>query len=222
MHATCQLEEFDVRSLVQGLPQRAVCKIYEEALKQITLEDEITAKVLLGITKNKGNVVSSSLVSNSLESEPEISKQITKETIEGMIRMKDSPFEERGRIRDIISFSFRDPNFQRYILMRNAGLETPPDFLVGKWKLTYGSKEDPQSEIATILANGAYYVDDRHRFNSRNFSSDSSTKVLLYDKVLLDGTVFHRESITLIRQDLLEGHRDGDPKHLLRYERQLQ
>ena len=46
------------------------------------------------------------------------------ETINGLLEMGDSPFKVRGRIRDIVSFSFEDPNLKRYILIRNADL--PP------------------------------------------------------------------------------------------------
>ena len=49
------------------------------------------------------------------------------ETIGGLIAMSSSPFVERTRVRDIVSFSFDDPKFRRYILIRNAGLpQTEP------------------------------------------------------------------------------------------------
>jgi len=117
-----QVRQEDVTSLLTGLPRQATCRIYEEALKQITMGDEITAKVLLGIARNQESVISSKSACDLLESDEQISRDITIETISGILQMKDSPLEERGRIRDIVSFSFRDPNFKRYILMRNASL----------------------------------------------------------------------------------------------------
>jgi hypothetical protein len=118
-----QVKPEDVTSLLTALPQRADCKIYEEPLmKQIIMRDATTAKVLLNIAKSQESIISSAAVCSSLESEEGISKDITLQTINSILQMPASPFQERGRIRDIVSFSFVDPNFKRYILMRNAGL----------------------------------------------------------------------------------------------------
>ena len=91
-------------------------------MTQATLDDDLTAKVLLHIAASPRTIVSSSRVVSTLEEQEGISKEITLETIEGLIAKSNSPFVERTRIRDIVSFSFDDPNFKRYIRIRNAGL----------------------------------------------------------------------------------------------------
>jgi len=116
------VEHEEVIALLAALSQRADCKTYEEALKQITIKDETMARVLLGIAIQAESIISSASVANWLQKEREISKDVTVGTINAILQMPASPFEERGRIRDIVSFSFRDPNFKRYILIRNAGL----------------------------------------------------------------------------------------------------
>jgi len=117
-----QVEHDEVTALLAALPQRADCRIYEEALEQITVEDETTARVLLGIAIQPKSIISSASVAKWLEQEQAISKDIVMTTINTILQMPAGPLEERVRIRDIVSFSFRDPNFKRYILIRNAGL----------------------------------------------------------------------------------------------------
>lgn len=110
-----------VTSLISSLPERSDCRLFEEALKLITMNDEITAKILLCIARNNEGVISSAALCQNLEDE-DISKPEVLATIEGFLKLPSAPFIERGRIRDIVSFSFSDPNLKKYILIRNAGL----------------------------------------------------------------------------------------------------
>jgi hypothetical protein len=49
-----------------------------------------------------------------------IAAEVTLATIENMLHMRNGPFQEHNRIRDVVSFSFTDPNFRRYILIRTG------------------------------------------------------------------------------------------------------
>ena len=89
----------------------------------ITLGDEVTAKIVLHIARNQESIISSASVCDSLEGEETIQSSNVMETIEGLLEMEGSPFRKRSQIRDLVSFSFYDPNFKRYILIRNAGLQ---------------------------------------------------------------------------------------------------
>jgi hypothetical protein len=111
----------EVVSIINTLADRSDCGIYEEALKLITFGDVITAKILLRIAKEVESAIFSTAVANSLVGEG-ISSDVVMATINDWLQMPDGPFEERRRIRDLVSFSFKDPNFKRYILIRNAGL----------------------------------------------------------------------------------------------------
>jgi energy-coupling factor transporter ATP-binding protein EcfA2 len=113
------INEQDFESILQNLPQNAECRLFEEQLQGITLGDELTTRILVYIAKNQNSIISSSLVCQELEKEQNISKKDIIETINGFLEMRNSPFEQKSKIRDIISFSFRDPNFQRYILIRH-------------------------------------------------------------------------------------------------------
>ncbi|MCP4142946.1 MAG: hypothetical protein GY755_22100 [Chloroflexi bacterium] len=117
-----KIKQYDVNLLLDQLPERSDCKIYEEALKQITMGDDITSKILLGLAEHKQSVISSALVLNEIGKSYKIDGNISSKTIDDILQLPNSPLEERGRIRDIVSFSFRDPNFKRYILLRRADL----------------------------------------------------------------------------------------------------
>lgn len=115
-----------VHALLDALPTFAENRIWEEALNQITMQDPLTAHILGRIAHRPEGVISSAVCCSDLEQEG-VSPDDTRQTIEGILGMEGSPLEERGRIRDVVSFSFRDPNFKRYILLRRVGVdpETP-------------------------------------------------------------------------------------------------
>ena len=113
----------NVTSVLQGLPRNPQSLYFEQILQSLTLADETTARVLLNIARQQQTPMSSSVVCKSLDCEG-IPRGIAMETINGLLEMGDSPFKVRGRIRDIVSFSFEDPHLKRYILIRNADL--PP------------------------------------------------------------------------------------------------
>jgi Cdc6-like AAA superfamily ATPase len=113
----------DVMALVASLPNRPDCRLFEEALGLITVQDTLTARILLCIANSKEGVISSAKVCSELESQG-ISKADVIATIEGFLKLSSVPLVERSRIRDIVTFSFADPNLKKYILIRNAGLAT--------------------------------------------------------------------------------------------------
>jgi hypothetical protein len=116
-----QFSKEEVSGLIESLPDRADCRLFEEALTLLTMHDELTAKILLCIAKHSEGVISSAQICQSLETQG-ISKEDVMATIEGFLKLSSAPFVERSRIRDIVSFSFADPNLKKYILIRNAGL----------------------------------------------------------------------------------------------------
>jgi ABC-type dipeptide/oligopeptide/nickel transport system ATPase component len=111
-----------VKPLLESLPQRPDCSIYEQQLDEITMEDERIAKVLLEIAKVDRSIINSPVVYRAIEQHSEITQDVAREIIDDIIAMTTSPLELRRRSLDTVTFSFRDPNFKRYILMRNAGL----------------------------------------------------------------------------------------------------
>lgn len=119
-----QFSRDDVAALIESLPDRADCTLFEEALKLLTMHDELTAKILLSIAQHSEGVISSVQICQSLETQG-VSKADVIATIEGFLTLSSAPFVERSRIRDIVSFSFADPNLKKYILIRNGGLARP-------------------------------------------------------------------------------------------------
>jgi hypothetical protein len=111
----------DVWRLITSFPTNPKVGNWESALKQITLGSDKLRKVVRGIARSPESVISSATVAAELAADG-ISEQETLEAIKQILLMTGSPLEERARILDVISFTFRDPNFKRYILMRNAGL----------------------------------------------------------------------------------------------------
>lgn len=107
---------------LHNLHQNPESRLFEEQLQAVTLDDEINKKVLLSIAKHEKGIISSAAIVKSLETEDGLTKDDVLATIEGFLGMRTSPFELKSKIRDIISFSFVDPNFKRYILIRNADL----------------------------------------------------------------------------------------------------
>lgn len=118
LHLEGDLEE--EKTVFQGLPKNPECTIFEELLNAITLGDQLTSKILFNIAKNQKSIISSKQISSLLKAEENISEKDTNDTIKGILKMQGSPFKERSKIRDILSFSFIDPNFKRYILIRNT------------------------------------------------------------------------------------------------------
>jgi hypothetical protein len=111
-----------VRSLLESLPNRPDCNVYEQQLNSITMEDTRIQKVLLEIAKIERSIINSPAVYRAIELQGEIEKDVARQVIDEMLGMATSVFEVTGRSLDTVSFYFRDPNFKRYILMRNAGL----------------------------------------------------------------------------------------------------
>jgi len=167
------IDQKNVISLIKELPHKADTTTFEELFKQITMGNETIAKILLTIAKNPENLISSSLVSTLLQREEGISKDITIKTIEGMLKMTNSPFVEINRILDTFSFSFLDPNFRRYILIRNVGLsvkiEDPPQehpemVFVPAGNFLYGSLENdsnagPDEKPQRTIKLSSFYID---------------------------------------------------------------
>jgi ABC-type oligopeptide transport system ATPase subunit len=111
----------DVNKIISTLSENPNCKSYEELLKFSTFGDVTTAKILLRIAGEKDSTIFSTKIIDSLVGEG-ISREVVMATINDWLQMSDGPFEEQRRIRDLISFSFKDPNFKRYILLRDAGI----------------------------------------------------------------------------------------------------
>ena len=105
-----------------SLPQLPDCSMYENALEQITMQDERIARVLLEVARIDRNIINSPALYAALERQGAISRDTAREVVEGMLAAPTSQFDVRGRTLDTVSFSFRDPNFKRYILIRNAAL----------------------------------------------------------------------------------------------------
>jgi energy-coupling factor transporter ATP-binding protein EcfA2 len=113
-----------VNRLLAALPRLPECDLYEVQLNAITMGDDRIAKVLLEIARVEHSIIRSPAVYGALEQRGEITKDMARQVIDDMLSQATSVFEVTGRSLDIVSFYFRDPNFKRYILIRNAGL--PP------------------------------------------------------------------------------------------------
>lgn len=113
------IRHWDVRQALSTLPERPDCHLYEEALLQAAMGDRTNMQVLRTIAAQPQSMISSSEVCGSLVNQG-IDAATGRETVEGLLSLPGI-FEEHGRIRSIIQFSFRDPNFRRYILLRSGG-----------------------------------------------------------------------------------------------------
>jgi len=104
--------------MISGLQDNAECRLFEEQLKMVTLEDDINWSVLNAIAKQEDTVIISKKIVDQVSKSSNISESDIKATIHGFLDMQDGPFEVKSEIRDTRSFVFRDPNFKRYILVR--------------------------------------------------------------------------------------------------------
>ena len=117
-----RVTEEDVSRLVSALPTRADSHLYEEALSQAIMGDRTNMRVLQVIAAQPNSMISSAEVCESLASKG-IDANTGRETVEGLLSLPGI-FEEHGRIRDVVQFAFRDPNFRRYILLRGDDVLT--------------------------------------------------------------------------------------------------
>ncbi|HUB11150.1 MAG TPA: hypothetical protein VMB34_04260 [Acetobacteraceae bacterium] len=111
-----------VVSLLAALPTRPDCNIYEQQLTSITMQDPRIQQVLLEIAKVDSSIINSPVVYTAIEQRGELDVGLARQVVDDMLAMDASSFEVTRRSLDTVSFFFRDPNFKRYILMRNAGL----------------------------------------------------------------------------------------------------
>ncbi len=111
-----------VLGLINGLHRRPDCRIYEEVLKLTTMDDPINEQVIRAIAALPEEIISSRSISSSLQTSG-IDEGDVKATIDGFLALDGSPLEDLGRIRDVVRLSFRDPNFKRYVLLRDMGLD---------------------------------------------------------------------------------------------------
>jgi Cdc6-like AAA superfamily ATPase len=114
------ITEEDVHQLVTALPTRADCDLYETALSQSVMGDDINKRVLQVLAAQSSSLISTAKLSEPFATEG-INERLWRDTVEGFLALP-GVFQENGRIRDVVQFSFIDPNFRRYILLRCAKL----------------------------------------------------------------------------------------------------
>jgi len=112
----------EVKNVLASLPERPETVLFEELLDAATMGDERLRKILLHIAKSSTNVVHSSSLCNEVMRDEALPPATTLAVIEGFLKLASEPFREQGRVLDSVSFSFQDPNFKRYIQIRNAGM----------------------------------------------------------------------------------------------------
>lgn len=111
------ITEQDVRQLVAILPERADCQLFETALSQAAMGDATNMQVLRVLAAQPRSMISTAELGPSFASHG-IDAGVGRETVEGFLKLPGL-LEEHGRIRDVVQFAFRDPNFRRYILLRS-------------------------------------------------------------------------------------------------------
>lgn len=121
------IRAFDIREVVRSLPERPETRLFEELLEQTTMGDERAQKVLLQLASSDDSIMRSTKVVGDIEKNQGISTETAIAIIEAFLKLEAAPFREQGRILDTISFSFQDPNFKRYIRIRNAGISLAAD-----------------------------------------------------------------------------------------------
>jgi hypothetical protein len=114
------ITEEDVRQLVVSLPERADCQLYETALSQTVMGDDINKRVLQLIAAQPNNMISTAELRSSF-TQNGIDEKIGQATVEGFLTLPGI-LHENGRIRDVVQFAFQDPNFRRYVLLRSGQL----------------------------------------------------------------------------------------------------
>jgi Cdc6-like AAA superfamily ATPase len=109
-------KEFE--EMINGLQDNAECRLFEEQLKMVTLNDDINWSVLTTIGEQEETLMVTENIVNQVSQSSDISESDARATIDGFLEMQHGPFEVKSQIRDRRSFVFRDPNFKRYILFR--------------------------------------------------------------------------------------------------------
>lgn len=113
-----RVTEQDVHRLVASLPERADCQLFETALSQAVMGDTTNMQVLQVLAAQPKSMISTAELGPSFVDHG-IDEKIGQETVEGFLTLPGI-LEEHGRIRNVVQFAFRDPNFRRYILLRSS------------------------------------------------------------------------------------------------------
>jgi Cdc6-like AAA superfamily ATPase len=111
-----EVNEEDVYRLVAALPTRADTDLFETALSQAIMGDETNKRVLRTLAAQPKSLISTAELETPFNSQG-IDPKVGRATVEGFLTLPGL-FEISAQIRDIIQFSFVDPNFRRYILLR--------------------------------------------------------------------------------------------------------
>ena len=115
---------FDIQRRLRGLRQltrkATLDGIYEAQLASIVMDDDSIEAALREIVGVHSNIINTPVVYRNIAQRTEVPAAAARDIVGGMLGMAVSPFEVRNRIGDSVSFSFRDPNFKRYIRIRLA------------------------------------------------------------------------------------------------------
>jgi hypothetical protein len=112
------ITEKDVHRLVTALPGRPDCDLYETALSQSVMDDEINKRVLQVLAAQPNSLISTAGLGGPFAAKG-IDERMWRDTVDGFLTLPGI-FQIIGRIRNVVQFSFIDPNFRRYILLRCA------------------------------------------------------------------------------------------------------
>lgn len=112
-----KIDVAEVREAIVTLPDNPECRLYEEQLISVLMDDEINYRVLVRIAQQENYLITSRKIAESF-TEEDLDNKIVLDTVNDFLSMPNGPFEVKATVRDNSSFSFKDPNFKRYILIR--------------------------------------------------------------------------------------------------------
>jgi hypothetical protein len=112
----------EIIKVLESLSTRAETVLYEEILLSTTLGEDILQRILLNIARWPTSPIQSPKLCLQVKETENIPCETTRAAIEDFLKLRSGPFREQGRVLDAVSFVFQDPNFKRYIQIRNAGL----------------------------------------------------------------------------------------------------
>ena len=116
---TTSVEASEVHQVINTLSDNPECRLFEEQLISVLMHDEINRRVLLRIAEQQEHLITSRAIEESF-GDGDLGTETVRDTMEGFLEMPNGPFKVRAKIRGNYSFSFIDPNFKRYVLIRSG------------------------------------------------------------------------------------------------------
>lgn len=115
----------DVERALACLPSHPDAQLFEDTYEMSTLGDIVNVNTLLHIAKRPERRYAARMIIESASRELGMQAADIERSLHDMLGLKAGPFERGQGVGAVVPFSFRDPNFRRYVLLRTKSAVRP-------------------------------------------------------------------------------------------------